>query len=214
MKKLFLPIIDNGMGLSRTSWATCLAAACLGPLRKYDVILQPLSYPYPDGAMNIATNDFLASDADEMVVIDTDVIFEPRHLAFLLEHDVPLVFGLYPKKELGLTFPCEWLGEENPFSISATSAAEAPLVEVKRVARGFMRVHRSVFEALAPHVPSYTDAQTGKAFKQFWKTLLGGHSEDFNFCDLCHEFGVKVLVDQRIAAQHEGSAVYPIPGTF
>lgn len=212
MKKLFLPIIDNGMGLSRTSWATCLAAACLGPLRKYDVILQPLSYPYPDGAMNIASNDFLASDADEMVVIDTDVIFEPRHLAFLLEHEVPLVFGLYPKKEVGLTFPCEWLGEENPFSLTPFEAP--PLVEVKRVARGFMRVHRSVFYTISNSCLNYTDAQTGKSFLQFWKNLPGGHSEDFNFCDLCRKHGIPVLVDQRIAAQHEGSAVYPIPGTF
>lgn len=162
--------------------------------------------------MNIASNDFLRCGADEMLTIDTDVIFEPKHVQYILEHDEPLVFGMYPKKQPGLTFPIELLEEENPFSLDPRIGP--PLVEVKRVARGFMRVHRSVFYEMAPHVPVFTDENTKLKFRQFWQTLPGAHSEDFNFCDQWRASGGKILVDQRITAQHEGSAIYPIPGTY
>lgn len=53
----------------------------------------------------------------------------------------------------------------------------------------------------------------GKPIVEFWKTMPGGHSEDFDFCDRWRALGGKILVDQRITAQHEGSVVYPISGT-
>jgi hypothetical protein len=202
---LFVPIIDNGMGLSRTSWAFSMIAALSGRA----MTLQRISYPYPDGSMNIACADFLASDSDEMVVIDTDIIFSRQHLDWLLEHDEPLVFGLYPKKEAGLNFPCETLD-----ATGTICAALGALCEVKRTARGFMRLNRSVLLAMMPHVPVYECAQRGGRHYEFFKTLPGGHSEDFAFCDLWRSLGGRVMVDPRITAQHEGSAVYPIPGTF
>ena len=211
MKKpsLLMVIADNGMGLSRTSWAFSLAVATHSVLRDYEVTFQSISYPYPDGTLNIATQVFLESSADEMIIIDTDVIFTPDHLRRLLSHDLPLVFGLYPKKCPGLIFPVMSLGEEHPFTKDGPD-----LVEVARVARGFMRVHRSVFEQLKPHVEKITCAETGREQWVFWKTLPGGNSEDFAFCDLCRAHGIKIMVDQRITAQHEGSARYPIEGTY
>lgn len=202
------------MGLSRTSWAVCGMAACLGVLRQYDVILQPISFPYPDGAANIAANDFLNSGCDEMLLIDTDIIFTDQQLRWLLSHDEPLVFGIYPKKKPGLHFPHEWLGEENPFSVGPNDILSNPLVELKRTARGFMRVHREALIRLKNFVSTYEDMETGKTCSEFWRNLPGGHSDDFAFCDNWRSVGGKVLVDQRVVAQHEGSAVYPIPGTF
>lgn len=202
------------MGLSRTSWAMCFAAACLGVLQDYDVELLSVSFPYPDGAANNAANRFLLSDAEEMVIIDTDVVFKPQHLAWLLEHDEPLVFGLYPRKEIGLKFPMQRLTVENPFAPDPLAKGVNPLVEVKRIARGFSRYHRSVFEKFSLLVGEYVDEQSGLTYKEFWKNLTGGHSDDFAFCDFWRAMGGKILVDQRITTQHEGSAVYPIPGSF
>lgn len=207
--KLFLPIVDNGMGLSRTSWAISLAGACHTVLKEHDISFCGVSYPYPDGAMNVATEKFLRSDCDEMLLIDTDIIFSPKHVAQLLEHNEPLVFGIYPKKLPGLTFPMEWLGEESPFLNNPN-----PLVEVKRTARGFMRAHRSVFERMADSVPVVPMFVGTGTMRQFWQTQPGGHSEDFNFCDRWRALGGRILVDQRITTQHEGTAVYPLPGTF
>jgi len=191
-----------------------LAAACHTVLRDHDLTLCGISYPYPDGAMNIATAKFLKSDCEEMLLIDTDIIFSPKHVAWLLEHDEPLVFGAYPKKLPGLTFPMEWLGEKSPFSNDWQAEGESPLVEVKRTARGFMRAHRSVFERMADSVPLVENFVSGDGMREFWKNQPGGHSEDFNFCDRWRALGGRILVDQRITTQHEGTAVYPLPGTF
>ena len=195
------------MGMSRTSWAFSMIMA----LSARAFSMQGFSYPYPDGAMNIATGEFLEGGFDEMIVIDTDIKFERRDLDNLLSHDVPLVFGLYPKKQPGLTYPVQTLeGEENPF----TDDGRGDLREVARCARGFMRVKREVFDQLKPIVPTYIDAMTGKTESAYWRPLPGGHSEDFQFCDDYRSIGGRVLVDRRICTQHEGSATYPIPGTF
>jgi hypothetical protein len=159
--------------------------------------------------MNVATADFMDSDCEEMLVIDTDVVFKREQLDMLLSHDVPLVFGLYPKKMTGLIFPVMALDEGNPFGKS-----EEPLVEVECCARGFMKVRKEVFEALKPITPTYEDSDTGKTEFEYWQNLPGGHSEDFNFCRNYRKVGGKVLVDQRITTQHAGMAIYPIQGTY
>lgn len=202
--RLFFPVIDNGMGLSVTAWAISMIGALNG--RNFSV--QGISYPYPDGAMCIATADFMDGPFDEMVIIDTDVVFERSHLDMLLSHDVPLVFGLYPKKKPGLEWPVTSLDGRHPFS------GQDGLVEVGCCARGFMKVRKEVFEALKPVTPTYTDTETGKTQWQYWRPLPGGHSEDFNFCNEYRKVGGKILVDQRIVMRHYGMAAYPIPGTY
>lgn len=205
MKKLFVPCIDNGGGMSVTAWAISMVAA----FSARNFTIQSISFPYPDGALNVATADFMRSDCDEMVIIDTDLVFGRDHLDMLLAHDVPLVFGLYPKKQPGLVFPVMTEDGENPFGKS-----EDALVEVSCVARGFMKVRKEVFEALQPVCEQYIDPQTGRQEYLYWQNLPGGHSEDFAFCDKYRSIGGKVLVDQRITLKHAGMAIYPIPGTF
>tara|TARA_R110000868_G_scaffold6369_8_gene36287 strand:+ start:192 stop:830 length:639 start_codon:yes stop_codon:yes gene_type:complete len=210
-EKIFIPIADNGMGLSRTSWAISMFALGLSKvLDKYEVIAQGISYPYPDGVMNISTADFLESGAERMLVIDTDEIFNPSHVEILMSHDLPFVSGIYPKKKVGLEFPIM------PLESNLTPFADGqPVpVEVARCARGFLNVHRSVFEEMKSSVSKYVDAETGREQWEFWKKLPGGHSEDFEFCDRYRQFGGKVMVDKRCTAQHEGSCVYPIKGTY
>lgn len=210
-KHLYLPLCDNGMGLARTRWAVSMTKACLSVLRNYQVTLEYFSYPYPDGACNLMSNSFLESEADEMIVIDLDVVFEPSDLEKLLSHDLPLVYGLYPRREIGVVFPVVALdGSKNPFADK-----DGPdLVEVACCARGFMRVHRSVFESLIPFVEKVHNEQVQREQYIFWKSLPGGHSEDFGFCNLYRAHGGKIIVDRRITTRHEGSALYPIPGTY
>lgn len=214
-ESLFLPVIDNGGGLSRTSWAISMMALFMSHVLRdgnREVTLQGMSFPYPDGAMNVASLDFLETGLDAMLIIDTDVIFQPKHVEMLLGHDVPLIAGLYPKKVLGLEFPVIPL-QENPNPFSNDRPAEE-LCEVQCAARGFMKIRREVFDALKPIVPKYQDTQTGREGWEFWRNQLGGHSDDFNFCNLYRSVGGKVLIDKRVTVKHEGSAVYPIPGTF
>lgn len=212
MDSIFLPIIDNGGGNSRTAWGLSMFALGLSNvLDGRKVIAEGISYPYPDGACNLASGMFLDSKCDRMVIIDTDEVFKPQDVELLLSHDVQFVSGLYPKKKPGLEFPVVPLESDlNPF---ADDGRPYPR-EVARCARGFLNVHRSVFEAMIPHVPKYHCDETNSERYLFWKGLPGGHSEDFAFCDLWRSLGGKVLVDPRITVKHEGSCSYPIPGTY
>lgn len=223
-KTLFLPIIDNGMGLSRTSWAVSMMALCKSnALKEYSLDLPSISYPYPDGAANIATALFLDSSADQMLIIDTDVVFTPPMVECLLSHDVPFVAGIYPKKEPGLNFPMQWMSDKNPFQQDLLLLDASPLVEVKATARGFMLLKREVFLKLLEanslpsqkvNIPIYRCSYLNQDCHQFWQNCPGGHSEDFDFCAKWRAVGGKVMIDQRCVAQHEGSALYPIPGTY
>jgi len=211
-----LPIIDNGMGLCRAKWASSLfGAAMSGCFADRQVTWVPLSFPYCEGACNIIGNYFLRSKCEELFLMDIDIIFTPQDVNWLFEHDVPYVGGIVPKRTLGLElaiFPYEPLAE-NPHAEGVN-----PLVDAS-CGRGFVRIHRSVFESLIPHVPTYTDDQekgddAGGLRYEFFRSKPGGHSEDFSFCELYRKHGGKTFIDQRILVLHEGSAVYPIKGTY
>jgi len=198
-KPIFYPIIDNGMGLSVTAWAMSMLVATGG-----NRIFCHISSPYCGYAMDVATHQFLESECDEMVLIDTDLIFTPQDLQHLMEHrGQPLVFGAYPKRKVQFDLPLVTLPDKpRPFD------DPGPLCEVAKTARGFMRVHRTVFEKMKPHVPLLS-GEFGN-FHHFWPLAPDGTSEDFAFCAKWRELGGKILIDKRILVRHAGQVMYPI----
>lgn len=197
--KRFYPIIDNGMGLSVTAWAV----AMLGAVRGRNVFCH-ISTPYCGQAMDLATHYFLQSSCEEMILIDTDLVFTPEQLACLLSHDEPLVFGLYPKRKVAFELPLMALPEKpEPF------AGNEVLCEVAATARGFMRVHRFVFEQMKPTTREVEYPGFGPVY-QFWPLAPDGTSEDFAFCAKWRALGGRILVDRRALVQHVGQVRFPI----
>jgi len=209
---IFFPVVDNGMGLVRTGYASSLVKAFMcGAFNGHAMGVKAYSYPYPDGAMCFAANDFLESEFERFIVIDGDIIFQPAHISYLLSHDLPFVCGMYPKKKPGL----EWcIDLPEGASFPDTDPFEDPLMEVEHCARGFVSIHRTVFEQLSKRVPTYICPETGKTRFAFWKNYLGGHSDDYAFCDLWREIGGKVMLDRRCQLMHEVASIFPIAGTF
>lgn len=213
MDSLYFPIIDNGMNLSRTRWAASMfCAGVSGVLNGRRVIVQTISHPDPSAAMNMATADFEESGADRMIVIDTDEIFVASDLAILISHHLSFVSGLYPKKTARLEFPIIPLNGESCAQLLDKSA-ESP-VEVRCVPRGFLNVHRSVFELLKPYVPTCTDPDNGKSISLYWRSIPGGISEDFAFCELYRKHGGRVWLDHRIRVRHEGTMIFPMESSL
>lgn len=213
-ESLYFSIIDNGMGLSRTRWgASMFIAALSGVLKDRRIAVESFSHPDPSSSMNLATQSFLESGIDRQITIDTDVIFTPSQLKMLLSHDLDVVSGLYPKKVSGLEYPVMPLDATQTPAKLFDKSAECP-VEVQCVPRGFLNVHRSVYERLIPHTASDLSPDSGERVYYFWQAKPGVMSEDFAFCMAWRAIGGRVWVDQRITAKHEGSAVYPIPGTW
>lgn len=212
---IYFPILDNGMGLCRAKTAGAMFNAALcGVFAGRKITWVNISSPYPGAIMNIAANQFLASGCDEMICHDLDIVYTAQQMAWLLDHDVEFVGGIVPKRVLGLElaiYPYEPLAE-NPFADGVK-----PLVDAA-FGRGFMRVHRTVFEKLKEHVPTYSDEMevggNGAERFEFFRYKPGGHSEDFALCEDYRKIGGKTWVDQRIVTRHIGEAEYPIQGTF
>lgn len=210
MESIFIPVIDNGMRLVRATWAASMfhlgMSGILGGRR---VMYESFSHPDPSACMNLATASFLLSGCDRMIVIDTDHIFTPQDVAKLISHDLPMVSGLYTKKVPGLEYPVLPLDVNMSPKDLFDKQAECP-VEVRCVPRGFINIHRSVFETLKPHVPHYDEGEFEVGI--YWQSIPGTMSEDFAFCELYRKHGGKVWLDFSVNVLHEGSAVYPLKG--
>lgn len=210
-EKLFIPFMDNGSKSVTALNHFSMVHAALTTLKDRDCAISSYSHPCPAATGNYATHDFLESNCDRMVIVDLDIMFTPEQLKLLIGHDVPLVAGVYPKKKLGLTLNLQVLNK-NDFAEDAEGQQANPLVEVDWVARGFMSIHRSVFEKMEHESPIVE--MDDSILREYWRMLPGGHSEDKEFCHHYRKLGGKVLVDQRLCLQHEGSVLYPIPGTY
>ena len=187
--------------------------ASMTVLRGRDVVFQPSSYPYPATNANIVTHLFLQSGKDEMVFIDTDVVFRAWQLQELLSRDELFVNGAVPMKKLGLEFGIVPL---DGHSIEAVMTPSKALKEVKVVNRGFTKIHRDVFTALDNHpdVIEFTLEGIDGVIREYWKGKDGGHSDDFTFCDRYRRVGGKVYLDNRLLLEHEGNIRYPVKGSW
>ncbi len=207
-ESIFIPLIDNGGRLVRMTWAASMFHLGMsGVLGGRRIVYETFSHPDPSACMNLATASFLASGLDRMLVIDADHIFTPQDVGRLLAHDLPLVSGLYVKKVAGYEYPVLPLDASVPPKSLFDKSAECP-VEVQCVPRGFISIHRSVFETLKPHVPHYDEGEFEVGI--YWQSIPGTMSEDFAFCKLYREHGGRVWLDHSIFVQHEGSAIYPL----
>jgi len=150
---------------------------------------------YIDRARCVLVANFLNSGADDLVFIDADVGFEPDSLVRLCQATRPVVAGIYPKK----MEPREW--PVAPLSEEVWSDRDG-LVECTMVPTGFLRIHRSVFEALTvAHFHDRIGGQIGAYFKtdirdgQYW-------GEDVEFCRLVREAGGHIYAFADMFMRH------------
>ncbi len=196
--KLFVPILSNGGLVYPQYMAGFIAAFCH---REFAFGL--FSDPCSAGVLNRATHAFLGSDCDTIVLVDADVEVTSEAVDKLLSHDdLPLVFGVYFKKELVPAVCLEGLPGETHTRLNAG------LAEKKSAGRGFVRIHRSVFEDLdrREEIPVFTNY--GFPMKAFWqKGVYEGRMEheDWNFCRRLRAIGHRVMVDTDAIVAHWGA---------
>jgi hypothetical protein len=178
---------------------------------------------------------YLQTDMTHTLLVDADIVFTPDDALQLLalatpgsEYDV--ICGAYPKKHIcwdkvrdaakagfaddDPSVLEEFVGE---FFFSAVDPDRAqsldePL-EVKETGTGFMMVQRHVFLAIAEAHPelTYVDDWTGEEYVSFFNMSIRNNrllSEDFDFCRLVRELGMKVWVVPTINLGHIGHFKY------
>jgi hypothetical protein len=177
---------------------------------------------------NKVVSAFLSSSASHLIFIDGDISFRGSDVLSLLRRDLPLVSGIYPKKQIDWNLVREAAQQEKPDLENFTTRfvfntvggdssldVDSELVEVRHTGTGFMCIHRSVFEKLESHVPEYktsTLPEDNKPLvKEFFTTsIVGGCllSEDYYFCELYRRLGGQVFVDTTVKLGHLGNYLY------
>jgi hypothetical protein len=166
-------------------------------------------------ARNTLTADFLASDCSHLMFVDSDLVFNVDQIGRLLKRDVPLIGGLYPKKQEG---DLRWV--MNALEGEPEEVGQG-LVQVKYIGTGFMLISRSVFEKMITFFGDriqYKEDSTGRIEHDFWSTGVYQFpdgtrrylSEDWFFCQRWLDLGGAVWADTSVILQHIGQAVYPL----
>jgi hypothetical protein len=192
-------------------------------------------------ARNELARQFLASDYDYLMFVDSDIAFAGDSILRLLSAKKDIVCGIYPRKEIfweGVRAAAQ-RGEGNLREHSGLFAMNLPLgtthanpdndglIEVQHGATGFMLINRTVFEKLSPVVPQYrTSGAVGPdgeflhpLTREFFATSIDERtnvllSEDYHFCEKWRELGGRIFAIPSIKLEHVGSYVYggdPLP---
>ncbi len=182
-------------------------------------------------ARNYLAHKFLLSSMTHTLLIDADIVFTPDDALLLLaladpNSDKDVICGAYPKKHIcwnkirdaakagfaddDPSVLEQFVGE---FFFTAVHPDQPhdfdePL-EVTETGTGFMMVQRRVFERIAEAHPElqYEDDWTNETYTHFFPIGITNRrllSEDFDFCRLVRELGMKVWVMPRVNLGHIG----------
>jgi len=188
-------------------------------------------------ARNALVNVFMQNDEfTHLMFIDADIRFNASDIIHMVNFDVDVICGIYPKKEIN------WLGVEKAvhegvktsdlkkytgslvvnlknYSGSVTVPINKP-VEIWNGGTGFMLIKRSVFTKLKKHVQSYLNdvADTSGTLKnhrvhEYFPVMIEPEtgrllSEDYAFCYLARKHGIKIYAAPWANLGHMGSYLF------
>ena len=112
-------------------------------------------------ARNALVNEFLKTDAEELLFIDADVIVEPDDVMRLLAQstDRDILCGMYPRRAKDKNFFLDLYRDDTDALVF-----DGPLMRVNRVGTGFMLIKRHVIEKLIADHPEWNvENQIGRA---------------------------------------------------
>ena len=173
--------------------------------------------------------------------IDADITFNSADIVRMVQADKDIICGLYPKKEINWMLVADAVKKgvdykdlgnyTGSFVVNLVGGASEQAgnvyepMEIDNGGTGFMLIKRSVFEALQPTVPKYTndmiliaekDPQK-KIIDEFFATSIDEDSnrllsEDYHFCKIARKAGFKVFAAPWAQLTHSGT--YNFNGTL
>lgn len=158
-------------------------------------------------ARNLIVDDFMNSSCEHLMFIDSDMTFEPDSVTRLLafNQDKAIVGGAYEARKEGKIYILSLDGDAGSVVMDSMG-----LVKAKRIATGFMMIHRKVFEKLKTDHPEWEhkDTSSDKMLYGYFDFLLtrGGYiGEDFLFCQRAIDAGFNdIWIDPTIKLGHMG----------
>lgn len=171
----------------------------------------------------------LSHDFTHMMFIDADIKFNAADILSMLKADKDVIAGVYPKKEINWHMVHQQVlaGAVPEQLTNFTGSLVVNLVdnEKERVVKaneplevfgagtGFMLIKRSVFEYLEPHVEKYIDSSSDSEINSFFFLVKDPDtkkqlSEDYAFCRLCRQHGIKIYVAPWVRLGHSGTYLF------
>lgn len=160
-----------------------------------------------DHARNVGVQHMLASGAEWLWFLDSDVIPPPDACRRLMARNRPLISGMYCRRSPPEGVPV--MMKDFKWVTDLPHDPRNPLVEVDLVGAGCLLLHRSLLE----QYPKVAGPRPGKPWFD-WRVDMQGHlpreeclSEDYTFCrSVQQKLGVPILVDTSIRCRHVGNA--------
>jgi hypothetical protein len=160
---------------------------------------------------SLIVKTFLETDATDLFFIDADEGFPPEKALALLERPEDIVGGVYPNKtNWEGDFPVlPKLDRRKKFIWSK----DKKLIEVKRLATGFMRIKRRVLKKMVKAYPDlkwveyWIFARKINELYDFFRHVGSDGKwtgEDYGFCDRWRAIGGKMWVYPDIDFVHSG----------
>lgn len=152
---------------------------------------------------------FLASECDTLVFIDSDVVWEKGALLRLIDAPVDVVAGIYPQRKDPVGYCVRWLPNEELWADKDTG-----LLEVAGVPAGFLKITRNALEKMVDQYPDsefYVEsAPDHRAWALFADYRIGKSKmgEDYSFCRRWTDMNGKVWVDPEIKMGHIGNKTF------
>lgn len=143
--------------------------------------------PFLDISRNKLVDEFLASEADDLLFIDADVGWDAKMVTRVLSHKQEVVGGLVPKRDA----ECETNYHQN----GLTGKIQDGLFETLEIPTAFLRIKRSAFAKLKK--PYFKIGSNEKDF-----------GEDIYFCRRWKEIGESMWIDSDITFTHRGGKVW------
>lgn len=187
-------------------------------------------------ARNALAKKFLQSEATHLMFIDSDIRFDPRQIPPMIDADVDVICGIYPKKEINWQTVEQAVKDGVPvdqlkwrtgslvvnlvgYSSSVTVPIDKP-VEIWNGGTGFMLIKREVLEGMQPFMNSYTNdvadlsgQMNSEPITEFFPVYIDPDSnrllsEDYGFCKRAREQGYKIWAAPWVNLGHYGTYLF------
>jgi hypothetical protein len=174
-------------------------------------VLRVQGFSAIDYGRSVLACDALADGFDELMWIDSDIVFHPDSVEQIRGHGKPFVCGIYAKKSQP-EFACDFL----PGTPKITFGPEGGLHEIRYAGFGFVHVRRSVFETIRSKLSlPECNKRFGKRIHPYFLPMVvpdgAGNwylPEDYAFCERARQCGIRILADTTIRLWHVGSYGY------
>ena len=178
-----------------------------------DLFLFEGNKPAVDISRNIIASTALKEGAEWCFFLDDDVVAPPNVVQRLMQHNLPIVSGLYWRRHPdGLwpeVFRIDHSGIPKPMKDEdLRQMGVGGPIECDAVGAGMLLIHRSVLEKMAPTVPKWNvspEIEENLTIYEFFKLIMQDRvtlSEDVVFCSRAKGLGYKIYCDLGCRAGH------------